>query len=196
MEDLPFDRPPGVFVLLAGLPGTGKRTIGSALTRRLAASHEARLVDNHYIANPILGLVAQDGIMPLPREVWARVGDVRAAVLQTIARLSPTEWSFVFTADLSEDEEDYAFVEQLSSMARARRTELVVVRLVCDLDELRRRIVDPARRAYMKSTSESDAIGRHAEGLASLQQWSPMTLDVTALPPDDAVGAILRHIST
>jgi len=113
--------------------------------------------------------------------------------LQTIARLSPPDWSFVFTADVAEDDDGYAFVRQLSSVAAARGTELVVVRLVCDLDELRRRIVDPRRRLRVKSTSEADAVERHGQGLARLDEWSPVTLDVTALPPDEAVDAVLRR---
>jgi hypothetical protein len=186
------DVEPGLCLLLAGLPGTGKYTIGSLLTDKLAASGEARLVDNHYAANPILALVAQDGVTPLPKGVWERVKDIRSAVLETIADLSPRDWSFVFTADLAEDDDSYAFVQQLSEVAAARGTELLVIRLVCDLDELRRRIVDPHRRRRMKSTSEADAIERHAQGLARLQEWSPMNLDVTATPPDEAVDAVLR----
>jgi hypothetical protein len=184
----------GLCVLLAGLPGAGKHTIGSAVTQRLAATREVRLVDNHYIINPILGLVEQDGVSPLPTDVWKPIGDVRDAVLETIARLSPIHWSFVFTADVAEDDEGYAFVQQLSSVASARRTELVVIRLVCDLAELRRRIVNPARRARMKSTSESDAVERHGQGLAALEHWSPMTLDVTALRPEEAVEGVLRRL--
>jgi hypothetical protein len=90
----PVKPPPGLCVLIAGLPGTGKRTIASALTRRLATTREVRLVDNHYIANPVLGVVEQDGRSPLRAEVWERVADVRAAVLQAIERLAPTDWIF------------------------------------------------------------------------------------------------------
>lgn len=186
---------PGLCVLLVGLPGTGKHTIGAALTRSLATTHEVRLVDNHYTANPILGLVHQDGVSPLPAGVWERVGDVRAAVLETISQLSPLDWSFVFTADVAEDDDSYAFVQRLSSMASARRTELIVIRLECDLGELRRRIVDPARRERMKSTSEHDAVERYGQGLAALEPWSPTTLDVTALRPEEAVEAVLRRLS-
>lgn len=184
----------GLCLLLAGLPGTGKYTIGSLLTERLAASGETRLVDSHYTANPVLGLIAQDGITPLPKDVWERVGEIRNAVLETIASLTPRDWSFVFTADVAADDDSYAFVRHLSAVAAARGTKLLVVRLVCDLDELRRRIVEPGRRQRMKSTSEADATERHAQGVGRLDEWSPMTLDVTGLRPDEAVDAILRWV--
>jgi energy-coupling factor transporter ATP-binding protein EcfA2 len=189
------DSAPGLCLLLAGLPGIGKRTIASALAGRLSSTGEVRLVDNHYIANPVLGVVEQDGLTPLPREVWERVADVRAAVLQAIERLAPAHWSFVFTADLPDDRESLNLVERLDSLASARGTHLVIVRLVCDLDELRRRIVDPARKALMKSVSERDAIERHAQGLATLEPWSPLTLDVTQLQPQEAAERILCFLT-
>lgn len=195
MEDRAVRSAPGFCLLLAGLPGTGKHTVASALTRRLATTREVRLVDNHYVANPVLGLVAQDGLSPLPAEVWDRVGDVRQAVLRTIERLSPLDWSMVFTADLAEDPESHDFVGRLASLASARGTDLVVVRLVCELDELRRRIVDPGRRNRMKSVSESDAVDGHTRGLATLERWSPVTIDVTRLDPEEAAERVLQRLN-
>lgn len=179
-------------MLLAGLPGTGKRTIGSVLTRRLALRGEARLVDNHYTANPVLGVVPQDGVTPLPAQVWEHVDDVREAVLKAIERLSPRDWSFVFTAALPEDQKGEAFVRRLAALASARGTQLLVFRLLCDLDELQRRIADPARRTLMKSVSTLDALEGHAQGLALLEPWSPVTLDVTRLSPEQAAECIRR----
>jgi len=80
-------------VYIVGPPGVGKYTVGSAL----AVQMPAKLVDNHYWLNPIFGLIQQDGITPLPKEVWVQVNQLRAVVLETIATLSPSEWSFVFT---------------------------------------------------------------------------------------------------
>lgn len=185
---------PGSCALLVGLPGPGKRTIDSALARRLEATGEVRLVD-HYVADPILGLVAQDGLSPLPAEVWQRVGDVRTAVLQTIERLSPPDWTFLFTVDLADDPESHAFVRRLAALASARGNDLVVVRLVCGLEELRRQIVDPSSRAHLTSVWERDAVDSHARCLAVLERWSPVTLHATRLEPDEAAGRVLEFLS-
>ncbi len=75
--------------LLTGFPGTGKLTVAGALRDLLEADGETvRVVDNHWINNPILGLIDQDGITPLPQGVWERVGEV-AGVL----RASANRWT-------------------------------------------------------------------------------------------------------
>ena len=82
-----------VFYLL-GFPGVGKYTIA----KEIAALTGAKLVDNHYILNPIFGLIQQDGITPLPPRVWDFAWQVHHAVYGTIRELSPKEWSFIFNA--------------------------------------------------------------------------------------------------
>ena len=78
---------------LMGPSGVGKLTIGRLVAERLGC----RLVDNHYWLNPIFGLIEQDGVTPLPKIVWPLVEQVRDAVFNTIATVSPPDWSFVCT---------------------------------------------------------------------------------------------------
>ena len=87
--------------LLTGFPGSGKLTVAQALAQQIeAVGDTVRVVDNHWINNPIFGLVAQDGVTPLPREVWARVGEVAEAVIRTVEELTPSTWHVIFTAYL------------------------------------------------------------------------------------------------
>ena len=112
--------PAGDVYLLVGLAGVGKYTIALALERSLGArGDEVRLVDNHYTCNPIFGLIAQDGITPLPPTVLDRVGEIRETVARTIEAVSPTDWSFIFThvIDGPADEE---WVERLARVAKTR----------------------------------------------------------------------------
>ncbi len=78
---------------LIGSPGVGKYTVA----REICALTGARLVDNHAINNVIFSLLDQDGVKPLPDEVWTPVGQVRQAVLDTLIEISPRHLSFVFT---------------------------------------------------------------------------------------------------
>ena len=82
-----------LFVYLVGFAGTGKLTIARAFARLVGA----KVVDNHWINNPIFGLIDSDGVTPLPDEVWAQVAKVREAVLETIATLAKPETNFVLT---------------------------------------------------------------------------------------------------
>ena len=96
------------------------------------------------MCNPIFGLIAQDGVTPLPAEVGERVAEVRAAVAQTIEGLSPADWSFIFT-HVVDTPNDLEWIERLASLAERRGARFVVVRVLCELDELRRRVVIPSR---------------------------------------------------
>ena len=179
--------------LLVGLPGAGKYTIARALETLLTSrGRTARVVDNHYMCNPIFGLITQDGVTPLPAEVGERVREVRAAVAQTIERLSPADWSFIFT-HVVDTPNDLEWIERLASLAERRSARLVVVRVLCELDELRRRVVIPSRRDRMKSVSVDDAIQGFARGVPDLDRWKPLNLDVTRRSPDDAADMILRY---
>jgi hypothetical protein len=152
----------GDVILLVGLPGAGKYTIALALQSRLVdQGRTVRVVDNHYTCNPIFGLVAQDGVTPLPAEVWDRVGEVREAVAETMERLSPPDWTLILT-HVVDRPEDAAWVDRLAVVAAARGGRFGVVRLMCDRDELCRRVVAPSRRERMKSVSVDDALDAHA----------------------------------
>lgn len=93
---LVLDRP--ALFLLIGFSGTGKLSVAKTLRDRLVARGEqVRLVDNHYINNPIFQLIDVDGVRALPSGTWDRVGEVRDVVVRTIETLSPKNWSFIFT---------------------------------------------------------------------------------------------------
>lgn len=68
-----------VFVLLLGFPGVGKLTIA----RELGTALSGQVIDNHWINNPILALLADDGRRTLPDAVWEQTAKVRQAVLDT-----------------------------------------------------------------------------------------------------------------
>ena len=134
-----------IFLYLLGFAGTGKLTIARAFARSVGA----KVVDNHWINNPIFGLIDPDGVSPLPDAVWSQTAKVREAVLETIATLAKPGANFVFTHDGIEGERYDADVWRGIQSAAARRgARLIPVRLVCSEDELVRRI-QSADRAPM-----------------------------------------------
>jgi len=149
-----------VFYLI-GPPGVGKYTVGKIIAERTAA----KLVDNHYSINPIFGLIEQDGRTPLPAQVWQHVGNVRSAVLETVATLSPRDWNFVFTHAASDDPSDADTCREILSAAERRGAKVIVARLACAPDELARRVLSPERRLRMK---ESDPDAARANAVAPL----------------------------
>jgi hypothetical protein len=179
-------------ILLIGFAGTGKYTIGRALAERTGA----RLVDNHLINNPIFKVVNADGVTPLPSAVWDKVASIRRLVYEAIREISPPELSFIFTLEMRESDANAhrAFLD-LQELAAARAALLVPVRLVCDVEELCRRVADPARAAQLKEISPELARKKMAEHtVLNPQHENTRTLDVTAKSPDESVDAILREI--
>ena len=144
-----------IFLYLLGFAGTGKLTIARAFARSVGA----KVVDNHWINNPIFGLIDPNGVSPLPDAVWSQTAKVREAVLETIATLAKPAANFVFTHDGIEGERyDEDVLRGIQSTAARRGARLIPVRLVCNEDELVRRIQSADRAAMLKCTDPADAI--------------------------------------
>jgi hypothetical protein len=181
-----------LFVYLVGFGGTGKLTIA----RALACVIDAKVVDNHWINNPIFGLIDPDGVTPLPEAVWVQVGKVHDAVMETIATLGKPGTNFVFTHEGVEgNASDQAKFHSIRSVAARRGARLIPVRLLCEEAELVRRIQSPERVAMYKGIDPAHAVNRSRHH-AVLRPASPdtLTLDVTRLSPEDSVEAIIAHI--
>ena len=182
-------------VHLIGFPGAGKYTIAQELARQ-ATTHLV-VIDNHFTANVIFGVMEVDGIRVLPEEVWDRVEEVREAVFRTIETLSPRDWSFVLTNVLSEGfPRDAAAVARLSRLARTTNRRYLPVRLHCALDELLTRVPSDERRARLKWV-DPEAVRRYAteRELIDVSNHNPLELDVTHTSPENAAAAILDHLS-
>ena len=173
---------------LIGRPGVGKYTIGSEIARLTGA----RLVDNHSVANVIFQLLNVDGVTPLPEGVWARVDQVRSAVLDTLGNLAPRELSFVFTNFIrGEDPAEYANFMEFVAATETRGSVFVPVVLSCQTEELVRRIVRPERKARMKLEDPIEG-ARLNDHTPQFQTDHPnlLALDVTRMPAGEAAEAI------
>ena len=142
-------------IYLLGPPGVGKYTVGKLISEQTGA----RLLHNHYWSNIILNLVHQDGITPLPLEVWARTEEVRRAVFSTVENLSPPDWSFVIThaAAGEPDDIDHAIISDVSRLAASRGARLCSFSLKCSREELVERVQSPERATMMKDRNPETA---------------------------------------
>lgn len=181
-----------VLVLLLGFPGVGKLTIARELGLRLPA----RVVDNHWINNPVLRLLDDDGYGKLPDAVWEQTAKVRQAILDTIATLCDPGANFVFTnAGVHGDPRSVASYRQVKDAADRRQAIFLPVRLVCDEAELVRRISSPERRERLKSIDAAAARLR-CRTAAVLDPRHPegITLDVTGSTAAESARSIHDHL--
>jgi hypothetical protein len=181
--------------LITGFPGVGKYTVALALVQQLAArGQDARLVDNHYVTNPVFGVIATDGETTLPPGVWELVAQVREAVLTAISSFGPADASYVFTNYVREAESAKAtpYAERLRALAEDRGGRFVHVALTCERDEQVRRVARPERADRLKSPS-STWLRELFETDAPWQPPGAWVLDVTTLPPEVAADWILQR---
>lgn len=78
-----------------------------------------KIVDNHWVNNPILRLLDEDGTAPLPKGIWEFTGRFRQTVLDAITAYAPSA-NFIFThAGLEGDERSLRTFQQIVGAAEA-----------------------------------------------------------------------------
>jgi predicted kinase len=165
-------------VHLMGPAGTGKLTIARALAPMIGAI----VVDNHWINNPVFGLLSNDRVTPFPEAVWDEIEKVRSAVLETIATISAVGQSFVLTNELYEDEiESRAIVHQVRGAAKRRGSIYVPVRLMCSAEELAKRVVSPERTTRLKSMDAKAARVNALRPVLTTGMSQELTLDTSSI---------------
>ena len=178
-------------IYLIGFAGTGKYTVAREICKQI----DAKLIDNHYINNPIFNLVKTDGKTPLPETVWGKIKLVRKAILETITELSSPKDNFVFTNQLRESDPDDKFIyEAIAQTARRRNSHFIPVRLSCALEENKKRITNQERAKRHKTMHAQHAVNNHTqEALLKINHSNRLDLDITAISPQDAASTILQH---
>ncbi len=180
----------GVIVHLLGPAGAGKLTIAQVLAPLLPA----RVVDNHWINNPIFGLLDNDRMSPFPPVVWAEIEKVRGAVLETIAAISRPEASFILTNELYDDDVDDRPVAVMVMNAASRRgSPYVPVRLQCSAEELAKRVTASERAVRLKSMNPQSAQRNAQRPVLVTGGPNELTLDTTERSPAESADLIAAH---
>ena len=178
-----------IIIYLIGFAGVGKLTIAKELSSHI----HARIIDNHLINNSILNLIPLDGKTPIPKTVWEKIAQIREIVFTTIEEISPHDFNFIFTNELLESsQQDKDVYQRVAAIAQKRRSLFVPIRLVCDLDELCKRVSLEERAAHYKMTSIESTKEKYAkESLFTPEHPLTQTIDVTRLSAQETVEQIV-----
>lgn len=171
---------------LVGAPGSGKRTVGKALSALTGAA----LLDNHLFNDPVFTAFGVDGVSPVPPELFDLAEEVRQVGLRAL-RLSPPARSHILTNYLSRVEEGEEVVAELRVLARERGVPFVPVWLDCPLPELERRMGLPERRERLKLRDPLILRGLLERGGVMDAPADALVLDTSRLEPHEAARRIV-----
>ena len=183
-------------ILLMGFPGVGKRTIGEALARKT----NARFTGNHDLYDPFLKLFGDDyqAMWNLTAEMWEKLNAVQDVYLSSISDVCNKECSFIFT-EMMFDKDQYhqIFYNKVLDVVKKRNAHFFPVRLICDEDELAKRVASDDRKQFSnfktRDTELSRKRSRDEQAFYSHHE-NEITIDNTHLSADIVAEKIIEHI--
>lgn len=179
-------------IYLVGHAGTGKYTIAKELCKKI----DAKLIDNHYVNNPVFNLLEMDRDTELPERVWDLTDRLRTIIYETIAELSPKHYNFILTNVLYEDEaRDHKNFYKLAELAEDRGACFVPVYLEISEEALVKRRTADGREERLKDTSVENAKREYNEKVVlDFKHDNRLDVDVSDIPAERTAAKILEHI--
>jgi len=183
-------------IYLIGFPGVGKLTVAKALKKKL---ENCDILDNHLSNDCIFPFaeVDKNRIDAYSDEAWKAIGIIKNTIWDFIINHGKPNQTIILTNVLVDG---YAPSEMKSFLKRKKFAEdrnslFVPVRLICDTNELKRRVVSEERQNSEKA-SNTEIIDKFlGEGFTVLKsdEENELTIDNTNLQPDDVADIIIKH---
>ena len=180
-------------ILLMGIAGTGKRTIGTALSKK----SNFKLALHDWWMEPILNLLCKDSMWELDENGWKKLNEARDVFFSTIADACPKADNFIITYEmLDKDPYHQTFYDKVLDIVNKREAHFLPVRLICSEEELTKRVQAEDRKQFFKTRDAvlvRDRVRNHE--VFYTHHKNEITLDVTKISPGEAVNKILEALS-
>jgi len=169
-------------IFIYGAPAVGKLTVSNEIARRT----DFKVFHNH---------LSIDCIEPVfefgTKSFWKLVHLIR---LETIKEAARANQNLIYTFCYAKDEDD-AHVAKITKLVETNGGEVCFVLLVCEKDELEKRVLEESRRKFGKV----DNLKILREILEKYDLFSPvperesLIIDNTTLSPEATARKIIEH---
>lgn len=180
-------------ILLMGFPGVGKRTVAEIIAQKT----NARFSDHHDLYDPIVKLFGDDEQIwwNLTPPMWDKVNGVMDVYLSAIADVCVKDDSFILTEMLfDKDPYHQIFYDKVLSVVKKRQANFIPVRLICDEEELVKRVVLEDRQRYFKTTDADLSRKRSKEQQVFYSKnQNEITIDTTNLSAEQTAEKIIQY---
>jgi AAA domain len=169
-------------IFISGLPGVGKLTVA----KELSAFTGYKLFHNHLTVDLLLSVFAfgSPQFVELRESIWL-------SVFEEACRANLPGLIFTFNA---ENTVRQSFIANAQETLAANAGTICFVELVCDEQELQRRMDTPSRQQYAKMTSWTNFLELRAAGAFSSPKLPAplLTVDTGKLNPKSAALQIAK----
>lgn len=179
-------------IYLFGFSGVGKLTIAKTIAEKLPCV----IVDNQLINNPVFKVVEADGKTLLHSGVWREIRKIREAVYNALCYLAKPETNFILTNELLQEVPgDASLFAEVEAIAEVRGSAFIPVRLLCDREELLKRVQSPGRKEQCKLVDTENFLYKKGDyTVLKPKHKNLLELDVTSLTPEEAAKIIFTKL--
>ncbi len=182
-------------ILLTGLPGVGKRTVAEVIAKHT----NIRFSDHHDLTDPILKLFGDDYqiFWDLTPDMWGKLNAVIDVYLSAIADVCSRNDSFILT-EMMFDQQPYhkIFYDKVLEVVKKRGATFIPIRLLCDEEELAKRVQSEDRKKYFK-TRDPELSRKRSKEITVFYSHHPneVTINNTNKSPEEVCNSILEAIN-
>jgi len=134
--------------------------------------------------------------LDLDAKDWEKLNAADDLILSSIADIAPKQNSYVIP-QMMFDQNPYhqTFYNKVLAVVKKRKANFFTVRLVCEEQELGKRVQSEERKKYLKTMDVELSIRRSREKTVFYSHHpNEITIDNTSKSPSEAADIIIEHI--